>query len=440
VRTTLALTEETWSEIVSALEEPRETAGFLLAAFARGADALTLLGRTLRWVAEEGYLVRTATRLTITSAGFVPSLAAAAKDKSVPVFVHTHPGGDPMPSARDAKVDRQLRGPALIRSRQPFYVSLIVGGTRRKPRFTGIVYGPEGKIAELERIRVIGKRIHIIGAADHAASTINFDAFDRQIRAFGKDGQRLIARLRVGVAGAGGTGSAVFEQLVRLGVREIVVIDDDTLSNTNLPRIHESARSQCGELKVDVAKQAAERIGLGADVRAVEGRISDKAIARELKHCDVVFGCTDDETGRQQLSKLALWYLIPVFRHGLPPRSDAEGRHRRPLRPRHDRRPRRGLPRLPRLRDTRRPPRRVAAPRRARSPSTGGLRARTARARPVRGRLHHDGRHLRDQRAARQAHRLRRRTRRRLHRNPDPPPRAEARLQLEAAAVRPLVR
>lgn len=316
MRTTLALTEETWSEIVSALEEPRETAGFLLAGFARGADALTLLGRTLRWVAEERYLVRTATRLTIPSAGFVPSLAAAAKDKSVPVFVHSHPGGDPTPSARDAKVDRQLRGPALIRSRQPFYVSLIVGGTRRKPRFTGIVYGPEGKIAELERIRVIGKRIHIIGAADHAASTINFDAFDRQIRAFGKDGQRLIARLRVGVVGAGGTGSAVFEQLVRLGVREIVVIDDDTLSNTNLTRIHESARSQCGELKVNVAKQAAERIGLGADVRAVEGRISDKAIARELKHCDVVFGCTDDETGRQQLSKLALWYLIPVFDMG----------------------------------------------------------------------------------------------------------------------------
>jgi molybdopterin/thiamine biosynthesis adenylyltransferase/proteasome lid subunit RPN8/RPN11 len=325
VRTTLTLTEEMWAELTSALDEPRETAGFLLAGFARSADDLTLLGRTLGWVPEEHYLMRTPKQVKLSSAGFVPFLAAAAKDKSTPVLVHTHPGGAAAPSTRDAKVDRDLCEPALRRSGQPFYTSLIIAGTTRRPSFTGIVYGPDGKIGTLERIRIVGRRIHIIGAADHTKATVNFDAFDRQIRAFGKGGQRLIARLRVGIVGAGGTGSAVFEQLVRLGVGEIVLIDDDTVSKTNVTRIHESAISQSGKLKIDVAKEAAGRIGLGTTVRTVEGRISDKAVARALRHCDVVFGCTDDETGRQQLSRLALWYLIPVFDMGFLVSSTPKG-------------------------------------------------------------------------------------------------------------------
>ena len=182
MRTTLALTEETWKELVAALDEPRETAGFLLAGFARSATDLTLLGRTLRWVPDEQYHVRTKKQLKIGSASFVPALAAAAKDKSVPLFVHTHPNGSAAPSRRDANVDRDLRESALRRSGQPFYASLIIAGTRRKPSFSGIVYDAEGNEGSLERIRVLGHRIHIIGAANHTATTVNFDAFDRCTR------------------------------------------------------------------------------------------------------------------------------------------------------------------------------------------------------------------------------------------------------------------
>ena len=34
---------------------------------------------------------------------------------------------------------------------------------------------------------------------------------------------------------------------------------------------------------------------------------------KTLVHCDVVFGCTDDNRGRAILSRLAYWYLIPIF-------------------------------------------------------------------------------------------------------------------------------
>lgn len=312
---TVALREETWQELVATLDEPRETGGFLRAGLARGVEDLTLLVRGVQFIGDEHYLKRTTKRLSIGSAAIVEGLAAAAADKSVPIFVHTHPGGDPIPSSLDRRVDRELRRPALVRSRQPYYASLIVGGTRRRPRISGRIFNDADEVATVERVRVVGDRLHLLTTTNSARG---FDSaiFDRQIRAFGKDVQKLLSQLRIGVVGAGGTGSAVFEQLVRLGIGEIVVIDDDRLSKSNLTRIHEAGIDDVGELKVDVARNSATRIGLGTTVNAVEGRISDKSVARRLKHCDLIFGCTDDHTGRQVLSKFATWYLIMVIDMG----------------------------------------------------------------------------------------------------------------------------
>lgn len=39
------------------------------------------------------------------------------------------------------------------------------------------------------------------------------------------------------VAGLGGAGSIITEFLARLGVGELVLIEDDTVDNTNLPRL-----------------------------------------------------------------------------------------------------------------------------------------------------------------------------------------------------------
>jgi hypothetical protein len=46
---------------------------------------------------------------------------------------------------------------------------------------------------------------------------VDLAAFSRQILAFGEEFQRLLKKLHIGIAGLGGTGSAVCEQLVRLG-------------------------------------------------------------------------------------------------------------------------------------------------------------------------------------------------------------------------------
>lgn len=306
---TLALTEKLWQELVALLELEVETGAVLLAGLARGSQ-LTLLGRQIFWVPEEAYERREAQRLTIRSHGYVPALKKAADSEALAVFFHTHPGHSPMPSQFDTEVDRQLADVFLLRTGQP-YASLILGGSPQAPSFSGHVV--EGGSQRIDRLRVVGDRLRLLAATDDSRRASDYSAFDRHIRAFGVAGQELFGRLHAGVVGAGGTGSAVCEQLLRLGIGALTVIDDDHISESNLTRIHESTKADVGQDKVSLIAARAKEIGLGTRVEAISARITELSVAQRLRDCDVVFGCTDDNRGRGILSRLAYCYLLPVI-------------------------------------------------------------------------------------------------------------------------------
>jgi molybdopterin/thiamine biosynthesis adenylyltransferase len=305
---TLALTDELWAELRAALTLDVETAGIIIAR-PSVASSLTLLARQIVWVPDEHYRRRERAALEIDSSGYVPALKRAADDSALALFFHTHPGGSPNPSAYDDAVDAQLEEPFRLRTRQSIYGSLILAGSESAPRFSGRLIR-NGSASQLERVRVVGRKLQLLTLDE---STIDNALFDRQIRAFGVQGQRALSQLRVGIVGAGGTGSAVFEQIVRLGVGDVAVFDDDLVTSTNLTRIHESGQADIDAPKVNVADRSASRIGLGTRVTAIPHRITELESAKALRDCDVVFGCTDDNRGRAILSRLAYWYLIPVI-------------------------------------------------------------------------------------------------------------------------------
>lgn len=179
----------------------------------------------------------------------------------------------------------------------------------------GMLPGPHAPVP-IGTVRVVGDDWRLLlPDGDDGLGVV----FDRQIRAFGPAGQRVLGRLRVGIVGAGGTGSAVFEQLVRLGVGEILIIDPDVINDdgSNVTRVYGSAMADIGQPKVDLADRNADRIGLGTKVTAIKGTINDEATARLLTGCDVIFGCTDDNRGRVTLGRIATWYLIPIIDMGV---------------------------------------------------------------------------------------------------------------------------
>lgn len=314
-RTTIAFTEETWADLTAALGATVETAGVILAGRAAVGTDVTFMARSVAWIPAQFYERRRRDGLAIDSGGYVPILKRASDEGLVAIFFHTHPGNFPKPSLADDAVDTELRSLFPIRTGQGEYVSLVLGGTSASPTFTGRVCTADAVPRPVERIRTVGRRLRILFPAGRNANDMD-DVFDRQLRAFGREGQRLLAELHVGVVGAGGTGSAVCEQLLRLGVGALTVIDDDVITPTNLTRVYGSSMSDVGRAKVAVVAANAARIGLGTQVCAIEARVTERAVAQELRDCDIIFGCTDDHAGRAILARLAYWYLLPLIDMG----------------------------------------------------------------------------------------------------------------------------
>lgn len=307
----IAAAEALWEELCLALNDDRESAAIILAGRAEEPGRLTLCLNRVAWVPDAAYELRTAEEMRIRSEGWMPALAAAAAGGWQPIFFHTHPGVDSLPSRHDRQVAGDLAGAFQART-EKLYASLILGGSAAAPGFSGTL-GPD----VVSRLRVVGDRFRLLEAADASKDGAAQELFDRQIRAFGTDGQRLLGRLRIAVVGGGGTGSAIFEQLVRLGVGQIVLIDDDEVTTTNLTRIHGSTMADVGSPKVEVLARSAREIALGTLVETHCAKVTERDAFEALRGCDVVFGCTDDNAGRAVLSRLAYHYCAMVVDVGV---------------------------------------------------------------------------------------------------------------------------
>ena len=83
---------------------------------------------------------------------------------------------------------------------------------------------------------------------------IFMDQFSRTQLLLGKQALEKLKNSKVAVFGAGGVGGYVIEALIRSGVGEIGIIDDDKVCLTNLNRQIFATRKTVGKYKVDVAR------------------------------------------------------------------------------------------------------------------------------------------------------------------------------------------
>ena len=323
---TLVLTKKIADELLEVAGSDIETAGVLLARHVETpGGAVRLLSREIHWVPDASYRVREATKMSINSTGYVPALAAAEADQSVAIWLHTHPGKDssPRPSKHDKIVDEELADLFRFRSGSPFYGTLVVTQTGGHLCFTGHIESDKG-CRNIDRLWITGRRL-VLAQNWLDETRPPADQFDRNIRAFGGEIQKVLGDLHVAVVGCGGTGSAVIEQLVRLGVRHIRLFDPDTLTASNLTRVYGSFPDDIGRPKVDVIGDHVARIAPDAEVVAAQGKVTVEATAQLLLDADVVFGCTDDNAGRLVLSRVASYLLTPVIDCGVLLSSDGSG-------------------------------------------------------------------------------------------------------------------
>jgi tRNA A37 threonylcarbamoyladenosine dehydratase len=120
--------------------------------------------------------------------------------------------------------------------------------------------------------------------------------------------------IKVLIVGIGGVGGACFEALVRLGVTNITVVDNDTFSLSNLNRQLLSNRSNIGNSKVKEAYLRAININPDINVEYYETFLTEANINDiDFTYIDYIIDCCDTMTTKLLLVKKALEYDIKII-------------------------------------------------------------------------------------------------------------------------------
>ena len=287
---------------------------------------LRLLVTRIWEVPQDAYVLQKSDELIVASHGFVPPLAEIEAAGGMAIWLHTHPGdgASPRPSDRDFEVDRRLSDVFRLRTDAPFYGALIVSRDGDDVRFTGRVDDGQSAIP-IDRLWLVGPELRLKWHDARLGRPGPGAEYDRQIRAFGAHIQEVIAQLSIAVVGCGGTGSAVAEQLVRMGARQLDLYDPDHVSSSNLTRLYGSRPVDVGRAKTDVVAEHLRAVAPDARIGTHASAITTESVARHLIDADIVFGCTDDNAGRLVLSRFSTYFLTPVVDVGVLLTSDARG-------------------------------------------------------------------------------------------------------------------
>ena len=223
---------------------------------------------------------------------------------------------------RDRHVDFSLidiesheRGyPALLDIGRGVPVGALVYGKRS---VAADIWMPDGSRRTLGSYRVVGHGITRFNSRS-VEERDSDAAHDRQVRMFGVAGQHILRASKIAVVGLGGIGSLIAEWLARLGVGNLILIDQDRIESSNLPRVVGATRVdvETRQLKTQIAIRHAREMAVDAKLFPITGDVAFASVARVLRDCDFMFLAADSMRARLVVNALAHQYLIPVVQMG----------------------------------------------------------------------------------------------------------------------------
>ena len=137
------------------------------------------------------------------------------------------------------------------------------------------------------------------------------DRYQRNIPALSKEECQLLKDKRVLVVGCGGLGGHIIDQLARIGVGTLRVVDGDRFEESNLNRQLLSSVPLLGVEKANAAAEHIARVNPAITVEAVQEFLTEKNASALVDGCDVVVDALDNIASRKILANACANAGIP---------------------------------------------------------------------------------------------------------------------------------
>jgi molybdopterin-synthase adenylyltransferase len=293
-------------------DSPSEAAALLLGGSYCVDHSRRVLIREVIPVPLESYDCKSASRIVVKPIFLAEVLKRARDEQWSVIFAHSHPHEiHPRFSSADNEGEQLLIPTFFQRVPNSPHGSLVLG----RQGFDSRLWLNSNQPEVVSELREIGADLTIEERETSAYTPT--PQFDRSIRAFGEEGQRLLENYRFGIVGLGGIGSAVVQQLAHLGANKFVLVDPDVVETTNLNRLIGARNDDVGHKKVNVAATFIRSIRPKSEVIASGSSVLHREGAMPLLQTDFIFCCTDTQGSRAVLNQLAYQYFIPIIDVGV---------------------------------------------------------------------------------------------------------------------------
>jgi molybdopterin/thiamine biosynthesis adenylyltransferase len=142
-----------------------------------------------------------------------------------------------------------------------------------------------------------------------------WEMLKRQMPLVSEAEQEKFKNARITVIGCGGIGGLTIEMLARMGIGELVLVDEDVFDLSNLNRQTLSAHTNIGQSKSEIAQKKVNEINPYVNVISYNEHVDESNIDKLIKDSRLVIDALDNILTRVIVSRKAREYRIP-FIHG----------------------------------------------------------------------------------------------------------------------------
>ena len=140
------------------------------------------------------------------------------------------------------------------------------------------------------------------------------EQFSRFISQIGTENFNKLTNKKVMIFGIGGVGGHVVEALARSGIQHFVLIDSDTVEETNINRQIIATYETIGKAKVELMKERILSINPDAEVTAIQKfYLPENSDEFDFSNVDYIIDCVDTVTAKLSIICKAKELNIPII-------------------------------------------------------------------------------------------------------------------------------